>query len=103
VIGSLGALYLNMDYNIYDEVDPKEINVAQKEKIINSMQSKFQSKIAVYAYLLFILLYFPCISTFAILAKEFSYKWAFISMVWSTSIAYFVAALFYQVGRLVAL
>lgn len=103
VIGSLGALYLNIDYNIEDEVDPKEISVAQKDKIINSMQSKFQNKIAVYAYLLFILLYFPCVSTFAILAKEFSYKWAVISMTWSTSIAYVVAMLFYQFGRLIAL
>lgn len=103
VIGSLGALYLNMDYSIEDEIDPKDISVAQKEKIVNSMQSKFQNKISVYAYLLFILLYFPCISTFAIVAKEFSYKWAFISMIWSTSIAYIVAVLFYQVGRLVAL
>lgn len=101
VIGSLGALYLNVDYHVDQEIDPKDIEESQKTRIINSMQSKFDGKIGVYAYLLFILLYFPCVSTFAVLMREFNCKWAILSMTWSTGIAYVVAVSFFNIGKLI--
>lgn len=52
----------------------------------------FKDTISVFCYLLFVLLYFPCISVFAAIAREISLSWAILSAVWSTSLAYFVAA-----------
>lgn len=56
----------------------------------------FDGKVGAFAYLLFILLYFPCISTMAVMQREIGKGWAYFSMVWSTGIAYGVASLFYQ-------
>lgn len=60
------------------------------------MSHYFSGKLAAFAYLLFILLYFPCISTMAVMKREIGSAWAYFSMLWSTGIAYAVATLFYQ-------
>jgi ferrous iron transport protein B len=87
IIGTLGGLYL------------KDGNDSQQE-LPAVIQSKFPNKAAVIAYLIFILLYFPCISVFATIAKELNYKWAFASAIWSTTIAYISAVIFYQLSLL---
>ena len=56
---------------------------------------------AVIAYLIFILLYFPCVSVFATIMKELDIYWALLSAVWSTCIAYGFAVIFYQVSNLI--
>ena len=60
------------------------------------MSRSFDGKIGAFAYLLFILLYFPCISTMAVMQREIGKGWAYFSMAWSTGIAYGVATKFYQ-------
>ena len=60
------------------------------------MVTLFGGQAAAYAYLLFTLLYFPCASVVAVIAKELNKKWALFAVIWSTSIAYITAALFYQ-------
>lgn len=60
------------------------------------MSHYFSGKFAAFSYLLFILLYFPCISTMAVMQREIGKAWAYFSMVWSTGVAYAVATLFYQ-------
>lgn len=61
------------------------------------MSHYFSGKTGAFAYLLFILLYFPCISTLAVMQREIGRAWAYFSMFWSTAIAYSIATLFYQV------
>nr|MBP7835166.1 hypothetical protein [Candidatus Saccharibacteria bacterium] len=63
-----------------------------------AMVKYFGGPIAAYAYLLFTLLYFPCVSVVAVIAKELNIKWALFSVAWSTGLAYIIAALFYQVA-----
>lgn len=53
---------------------------------------------AAMAYLLFVLLYFPCISAIAALIKEASLGWASFSTLWTTLLAYLVAVMFYQLA-----
>lgn len=60
------------------------------------MSHYFSGKSGAFAYLLFILLYFPCISTLAVMQREIGRGWAYFSMLWSTLVAYAVATLFYQ-------
>lgn len=78
VIGTLAALYATTDGSL-----------------IEALQCHFVSKEAAFAYLLFILLYFPCSSTFIAIAKEMSWKVAVASLLWSVSLGYFIAAVFY--------
>lgn len=56
----------------------------------------FDGKKGAMAYLLFVLLYFPCISATAALARESSKRWALFSVSWSTGLAYIIAVIFYQ-------
>lgn len=60
------------------------------------MSHYFVNKFSAFSYLLFILLYFPCISTMAVMQREIGRGWAYFSMAWSTGVAYAVATLFYQ-------
>jgi ferrous iron transport protein B len=61
------------------------------------MVSSFGSSIAAFSYLLFVLLYFPCISVVVVIAKELNRYWAALSVLWSTGLAYVVSVIFYQV------
>jgi len=64
----------------------------------NGLTSGFQNKTAAYAYLLFVLLYAPCMATIGAIAKEAGMKWALASVVWTTWLAYSVATFFYQMS-----
>ena len=61
-----------------------------------AMAKRFDGKIGAFAYLLFVLLYFPCASTIAVLVRETSYNWALFSGAWCTSLAFSAATIFYQ-------
>lgn len=53
---------------------------------------------AAYSYLLFVLLYIPCISTIAIIRQEVGRFWQWFALIWSLILAYSVASLFYQLA-----
>lgn len=53
---------------------------------------------AAYAYLLFVLLYIPCISTMAIIRQEVGRFWQWFSLIWSLVLAYSISSLFYQLS-----
>lgn len=61
------------------------------------MYQQFDSGgVAAFAYLLFILLYFPCVSTMAAMRREVGKQWALFSVLWSTGLAYALAVICYQ-------
>lgn len=62
------------------------------------MSSKFGSAAAAYSYLIFVLLYIPCISVMGAIARESSRGWMGFSVLWGLNIAYSLATLFYQVS-----
>lgn len=64
--------------------------------VLGVMARYFDGQAGAMAYLLFVLLYFPCISATAALAREASSRWAVFSVGWSTGMAYLVAVIFYQ-------
>lgn len=73
---------------------------ADSSNIILHTQIKqhFTSEAAAWSYLLFNLLYMPCISTIITFAKECGWKWAWLSTSWSFTIAYILAGLSYQLS-----
>lgn len=66
------------------------------------MSHYFVSKAAAFAYLLFILLYIPCVSTMAAIKQESNHKWMWFSILWSLLVAYTTAVLFYQVATFIS-
>ncbi len=63
------------------------------------MAQRFDGKIGAYAYLLFVLLYIPCVSTMAVIRQEANNKLMWLSVIWSFVIAYAAAVLFYQTAK----
>ena len=54
-----------------------------------------------FCYLLFILLYFPCLATIVAIKNESgSWRWALFAALYSTALAWVVSAAVYQVGML---
>lgn len=64
--------------------------------VYGQMATRFGSPAAAFAYLLFILLYVPCVSTVAVIARELNRRWAIFSVTWMILVAYGVAVIFYQ-------
>jgi ferrous iron transport protein B len=66
------------------------------QSIMGQMYQRFDGKTGAFAYLLFVLLYFPCVSTTAAMARELGQRWAWFSVAWTTLVAYSFAVFFYQ-------
>lgn len=65
---------------------------------IGLMQQLFATPIAAFSYILFVLLYMPCVATLGAIYKEAGGTWAFFSATWNTLLAYAVAVMTYQLG-----
>ncbi len=63
------------------------------------MEADGMTPLNAYAYLLFILLYFPCLATVAAIKGETgSWRWALFLAGYTTGVAWVISALFYRIG-----
>ena len=69
---------------------------AVKTNTFTAMQHSFDGKAGAFAYLLFILLYAPCVAATAAIYRETSAGWTVFVVFWTTGIAYMVSTIFYQ-------
>ncbi|MFT5702484.1 MAG: ferrous iron transport protein B [Desulforhopalus sp.] len=67
------------------------------EATFGSMVNLFGSKSAAFAYLLFILLYFPCSAAIAAIYRETNLGWTAFAGFWTTFLAYVASTGFYQI------
>lgn len=63
------------------------------------MQFAFAGKLGAFCYLLFILLYTPCVAAMGAIKNEVGSRWAAFAGIWSFVFAYLVATLCYQIGN----
>ncbi|UQD51294.1 ferrous iron transport protein B [Bacillus methanolicus] len=74
------------------------------EASLQGILSKHYSPLSAYSFMVFILLYIPCLATTATIYKETgSKKWTVFSMGYALTIAYVLAFIIYQGGRLFGL
>ena len=62
------------------------------------MRASFDGKTGAFAYLLFILLYAPCVAAITALYRETSAGWAVFITLWTTGLAFMTATIFYQLA-----
>jgi ferrous iron transport protein B len=68
---------------------------------ISDIEAAPIATLTAYCFLLFVLLYFPCIATIAAIKGETgSWKWALFAAGYTTMLAWGVSAVVYQIGRL---
>ncbi len=101
VASTIGVLYSGDDSFGEDESFSDD-----NEKYTRLRQLMIQEGItplAAYAYLIFILLYFPCIATIVAIKNETgSWRWALFAAGYTTAVAWIVSAAIYQIGSLFA-
>ncbi len=69
---------------------------------IVAMQGLFGSAFAAFCYLVFILLYTPCVAVMGAMNRESGPGWATLVIAWSSFLAYWAASCLYQLGNLSA-
>lgn len=62
------------------------------------MRERFDGQAGAFAYLLFILLYFPCVAATAAVYRETNLGWTVFVASWTTGLAYMAATVFYQIA-----
>ncbi len=69
--------------------------------VAGALSGTFQTPVAAYAFLVFVLLYVPCVAAVSTIRKEMnSLKWTLRSVAWQLGAAYLGSFLVYQVGSL---
>ena len=85
VVSTLGVLYTNDD-------DIDSVNLSERIPI---------TPLVAYCYMLFVLIYFPCIATLAAIRQESgSWKWAVFAAAYTTILAWIIAFAVHQIGSL---
>lgn len=85
---------------LLNPVKASEADASMDKGAMGNMVTKFGSMSAAFAYLLFILLYIPCISVVGAMVRESTRGWAILSVLWSVSIAYVCAVIAYQLANI---
>lgn len=84
---------------ISDDLNETAENVEVDMNVYNGLKSRFDKGwIQVYAYLLFILLYVPCIAAVGAIAKEIGGRLTAVLAAYLTLLGWIVSTLFYQIG-----
>ncbi|OQY38860.1 MAG: ferrous iron transport protein B, partial [Candidatus Cloacimonetes bacterium 4572_65] len=123
VIGTMSALYSQNDPNWKDETEVTEdfsfwsgvrdafvaiptgfgmIKSEEEEEdsaLVGYVQNGFKNdKAAAYAYLLFILIYAPCVASMGAIYRETNLGWTVFAVSYLTLLAWIVATMFYQIA-----
>ena len=69
-----------------------------KSSTFTRMGELFGSQLAAFSYLVFVLLYTPCVATLGAMVREAGLRWMLFVAGWSTGLAYTSAVVVYQVG-----
>ena len=100
VASTLGVIYSDDESFGDDETFSEEGE--KYTRLRQQMIDDGVSPLAGYCYLLFVLLYFPCIATIVAIKNETgSWRWAIFAAVYTTCVAWVVSALVYQIGMLI--
>jgi ferrous iron transport protein B len=95
VVSTLGILYIGDGEN---EIALEKSLLTEKKEDGNFVFTP----LVVISFLLFVLIYFPCIATVVAIKNESgSWKWAAFVVVYTTALAWIVSFLVYQIGSLI--
>ena len=100
VASTIGVLYSGDDS--FGDEDTFSDDSEKYTRLRQLMLQEGITPLAAYAYLIFILLYFPCIATIAAIKNETgSWRWALFAAAYTTIVAWIVSAAVFQIGSLI--
>jgi ferrous iron transport protein B len=99
VASTMGVLY--SDDDSFADDDSYSENTDKYSHLRQQMLRDGITPLTAYCFLLFVLLYFPCIATIAAIKGETgSWRWALFTAIYTTLLAWCVSAAVYQIGSL---
>jgi len=109
MLGALATIPANLGDALSTWTDPLGIGVgdmtdaaaaAEAQEVASAtfgaMALRFDGTAGAFAYLLFILLYFPCAAAIAAVYQESGARWAMFVALWTTGLGYGLATVYYQ-------
>jgi ferrous iron transport protein B len=105
---SIGTELVTLSSSLADPLgisigDVSDLDAVADEQDIESstltnMAALFSGPFAAFCYLVFILLYAPCVAVLGAITKEAGWHWMLLVFGWSTGLAYITATVIYQIG-----
>ena len=100
VASTMGVLYSD-DNSFADDDHLSSENRDKYTRLYNRMTEDGITPLIAFCFLLFVLIYFPCVATIAAIKNESgSWRWALFAAIYTTILAWVVSAAVYQIGRL---
>ncbi len=96
VVSSMGVLYQADD----ESGTLKDKLIEQRHTSGPEIGQKVFTPLVAFGFMLFILIYFPCVAAVAAIKKEAGWKWAAFTIVYTTALAWLIACLTYQIASL---
>jgi ferrous iron transport protein B len=100
LLGVIGTLTdpLGLSLGEVSDLDAAAEEQGVSTGTFGTMVRMFDGRIAAFSYLLFILLYFPCVAAIAAVYQETNIGWTLFAGAWTTGLAWMASVLFYQVA-----
>jgi ferrous iron transport protein B len=100
VVSTMGILY-QADLKANENSGTLKQNLQKQTHNSGELKGKkVFSPLATFGFMLFVLIYFPCVAVIAAIKKEANWGWAVFTMVYTTAIAWIVAFATFQLGSL---
>ncbi len=100
VVSTMGVLY-HADMGDDDNTETLKSNIEKQTHSSGVLKGqKVFTPLISFGFMLFILIYFPCVAVIAAIRKEANWGWAIFTMVYTTAIAWIVSFLTFQIGSL---
>ena len=98
---ALGTWTDPLGLDVGDVSDQAAVAEAQEVSTgtFGAMAARFDGAAGAFAYLLFILLYFPCTAAIAAVYQESGARWTGFVALWTTGMAYGISTLYYQAAH----
>ncbi len=80
------------------DIETAALGQGVNNSTLTNMAQMFGTQFAAFCYLVFILLYAPCVAVLGATAKEAGIKWMLLTFSWTTGLAYITAGCIYQLG-----
>ena len=99
-VGLADTLLDPLGLNIGDVSDIEAAAASQevRTETLTSMAALFGTQFAAFCYLVFILLYAPCVAVLGAMVKESGLRWMLLVFTWTLVLAYVTSTVIYQIG-----
>jgi len=91
IVSSLGILY--------EDSETSSLNATLRQQF-DAIGSPHLSPLRAFSYILFVLLYFPCMATLVAIGKEAGWQWSVFALFYTTAIAWLLSFTVWQIGNL---